>query len=510
MTELLLLGVAVLLTAACAVFVASEFSLTTVERGELERAAAKGLRGADHALKAVRRLTVQLSGAQLGITLTSLVIGMIAEPSVGRLLTGPLAALGIPASAAAGVSLTLATVLVTVFTMIFGELVPKNWAISNPLGMARVVALPQQLFTAAFGPLINGLNNTANYVVRRLGMEPTEELASARTPNELMALARHSAREGALEADTADLFVRTLRLSELTAQSVMTPRVQVRSLQDNATAADVINLTRATGLSRFPVYRQSLDDVVGVVHLKDALAVPADQRMEWSVGRLAAEPMRVPETLPVDQLLEQLRRRQTMAIVVDEYGGTAGVATLEDIVEEVVGQVRDEHDVDEAPEILPVHSVDGTPDSWEVDGGYRIDELERMGMRVPEGPYETLAGLLADRLGRIPAKGDTLEVAGWHAEVLSVEHHRAERVRLTAPSEPARPHEHADRPRGADAGDAPDAGTDRVGDHERSPALRAAARALREGQHDRGGHGDGAVHAHRDGALAHREGVSAR
>ncbi|CAM5529465.1 membrane protein [Streptomyces badius] len=278
MTEVLLLLVALLLCVACGAFVAAEFSLTTVERSELERAVERGERGAASALKAVRSLTFQLSGAQLGITVTNLVIGMLSEPSIAKLIRGPVEAAGLHPAAASTLALGIGTALSTVVLMVVGELVPKNWAISSPLAVARAVATPQRGFTAVFRPFIGHLNNTANRIVRRFGLEPTEELASARGPQELVALARHSAKAGALEADTAELFVRTLNLSELTAENVMTPRVQVTALEVHATAEDVANATRATGLSRFPVYRGSLDTVVGVVHIKDVLAIPADRR----------------------------------------------------------------------------------------------------------------------------------------------------------------------------------------------------------------------------------------
>ncbi|MGW6274281.1 hemolysin family protein [Streptomyces sp. NPDC055060] len=432
MTEILLLLLALLLTLACALFVAAEFSLTTVERGDLERAAAAGERGAEGALKAVRRLTFQLSGAQLGITVTSLVIGMLAEPSLAALLRGPLTAAGLGA-AAPTVATLLGVVLSTVVLMVVGELVPKNWAISRPLAVAKVVAAPQRGFTAAFGPFIRHLNNTANHVVRRFGLEPAEELASARTPEELIALARRSAAEGALEADSAELFVRTLHLSELTAENVMTPRVDVRALEAHATAADAANLTHATGLSRFPVFRDSLDEVIGTVHIRDVLALAPERRRLTPVTDLATEPLLVPDSLPADRLLERMRETRTMAVVIDEYGGTAGVATVEDIVEEVVGEVRDEHDPVEVPDLLPAQETPDGRTAWEADGGVRIDQLAAIGLTAPDGPYETVAGLIATRLSRIPAKGDALDLEGWQLSVLTVEHHRADRVRITEP-----------------------------------------------------------------------------
>ncbi|MEU8570977.1 hemolysin family protein [Streptomyces pathocidini] len=433
MTEVLLLLLAVLLTLACGVFVAAEFSLTTVERSVLERAVDERQRGADSALKAVRTLTFQLSGAQLGITVTGLVIGMLAEPSLGKMLTGPLKAVGVPASAASSAGLVLGTAISTVVLMVVGELVPKNWAISRPLPVARRVAGPQRAFSAAFGPLIGHLNNTANRLVRRMGLEPAEELASARGPQELMALARHSAKEGALEEDTADLFVRTLGLAELTAENVMTPRVQVIALDVQTTAEDVANATRATGLSRFPVYRSSLDSVIGTVHIKDVLAIPADQRAWRPVSELLREPVLVPESLTVDRLLDRLSAKRNMAVVIDEYGGTAGVVTLEDIVEEVVGEVRDEHDPLEVPDLVPAGPDAEGRAVYHADGAARTDQLEHIGLRLPDGPYETLAGLIATELGHIPVEGDRLEAAGWGLEVMDATGHRAARVRLRAP-----------------------------------------------------------------------------
>ncbi|MEW1580883.1 hemolysin family protein [Streptomyces microflavus] len=433
MIEVLLLLVALLLCVACGAFVAAEFSLTTVERGELERAVERGERGSASALKAVRSLTFQLSGAQLGITVTNLVIGMLSEPSIAKLIRGPVEAAGLPPAAASTLALVIGTALSTVVLMVVGELVPKNWAISSPLAVAKAVATPQRVFTAVFRPFISHLNNTANRIVRRFGLEPTEELASARSPQELVALARHSAKEGALEADTAELFVRTLSLAQLTAENVMTPRVQVTALEVRATAEDVANATRATGLSRFPVYRGSLDSVVGVAHIKDVLAIPADQRPRKRVSEMLREPLLVPETLTVDRLLDQLSGKLAMAVVIDEYGGTAGVVTLEDIVEEVVGEVRDEHDPHETPDLAAAgEDADGRT-LWSADGAARTDQLSRIGLRVPEGPYETLAGLIASELGRIPTVDDTVELTGWRIDVVDATGRRAARALLHAP-----------------------------------------------------------------------------
>ncbi|MEV8592178.1 hemolysin family protein [Streptomyces sp. NPDC052012] len=447
MTEVLLLLVAILLSLACGAFVAAEFSLTTVERAELERAVERGERGAAGALKAVRNLTFQLSGAQLGITVTNLIVGMLAEPSIAAMIAGPMKDIGASEATAHSLALVIGTALSTVFLMVVGELVPKNWAISSPLAIAKRVGNAQRWFSAAFRPFITHLNNTANRIVRRMGLEPAEELASGRSPQELAALARHSAKEGALEADTAELFVRTLNLADLTAENVMTPRVQVIALDVQATCEDVANATRATGLSRFPVYRDTLDSVVGTAHVKDVLAVPAERRARVPVSELMREPLLVPESLTVDRLLDRLSGRRTMAVVIDEYGGTAGVATLEDIVEEVVGEVRDEHDPHETPDLARAGTDEEGHALFSADGSARMDQLARVGLRVPEGPYETLAGLVATTLGRIPAVGDALSVAGWRMEVMDAAGRRAARVLLHAPLDDQRPADPRDEKR---------------------------------------------------------------
>ncbi|WP_431682263.1 hemolysin family protein [Kitasatospora sp. KL5] len=428
-TAWLLLFAAFLLILANGLFVAAEFAFVTVERGSVERAAKAGDRRAQNLSKALRHLSFQLSGAQLGITITSLVVGMLAEPALSVILSPVFTAVGLSDAAARGAAVVIGMIGATVLQMVIGELVPKNWAISRPLQVAYAVVGPQRTFSAACRPLISFLNGSADRMVRALGIEPQEELGHARTPAELVALARHSAREGAIDQQSATLFVRTFGLGRLTAESVMTPRVDVVALQHDATAADVVNLVRATGLSRFPVYVHSLDEVTGTVTLKDALGVPEDRRAHTRVAHLASAPLLVPETLPAEQLLERLRRQQPMAIVVDEYGGTAGVVTVEDIVEEIVGEVQDEHDPADLPDLRPMPPEYGLP-VWEADGLTRTGQLEAIGLQAPEGPYETLGGLLADLLGKLPAVGDTADLPGWRFTVLAVDRHRTGRVRI--------------------------------------------------------------------------------
>ncbi|MFI6447661.1 hemolysin family protein [Kitasatospora sp. NPDC050543] len=434
-TAWLLLLAAFLLILANGLFVAAEFAFVTVERGAVDRAVKAGDGKARRVAKAQRQLSFELSGAQLGITVTSLVVGMLAEPALSVLLSPVLTAIGVPASVARAVAVIVGMVLATILQMVIGELVPKNWAISRPLQVARAVAAPHMWFSVACRPLISFLNGVADRTVRALGVEPQDELDHARTPAELVSLARHSAKAGAIDEESATLFVKTLGLSELTAESMMTPRVDVVALQRDAGAADVLNLTRATGLSRFPVYGNSLDEVSGTVTLKDALAVPPERRASVRVAEIAVPPLLVPETLPAERLLDQLRREQPMAIVVDEYGGTAGVVTIEDIVEEIVGEVQDEHDPEDTPELVSLPPVDGMP-AWEADGRVRIDRLEAIGLYAPEGPYETLAGLVSDLLGRLPAPGERAGLPGWRFTVEAVDRHRTSRVRIERTAEP--------------------------------------------------------------------------
>jgi CBS domain containing-hemolysin-like protein len=411
------------LTFGTALFVAAEFSLAALERGQVDaHVGAVGDRRAQRVQQAHRTLSLQLSGAQLGITITTLVTGYLAEPAIASLFRPGLEALGLSAEVAGAVATTIALALATTLSMVFGELVPKNLAIARPLDTARRVAGLQLAFTGAFRWLISGLNRSANAIVRLLGNEPSEELRSARSPQELGSLVRSSAMHGTLDSDTASLLDRSLRFTDRVAEDLMTPRVQVEALPVDATVCDLVAASRRTGFSRFPVHGGDLDDIRGAVHVKQAFAVSVEQWGETRVGALAQPVPTVPESLDGDALLTQLRRSPLqMAIVVDEYGGTAGIVTLEDLVEEIVGDVRDEHDRGEAPAVRKIG-----PDTWIVSGLLRIDEVaEATGFRMPPGDYETLAGMVLARLGRIPEVGDQLVVDGWQLTV-----HRRDRNRI--------------------------------------------------------------------------------
>ena len=423
----------VVLTLGTAVFVAAEFSLTALDRSQVEaNLAHTGDKRARTVQQAHRTLSFQLSGAQLGITITTLVTGYVAEPALAELLEQPLARLGLPRGAAGGFALVLALLVATALSMVVGELVPKNLAIARPLPTARAVAGFQVGFSRMFRWLIAALNTSANWMVRRLGVEPAEELRSARSPQELGSLVRASARHGTLDEGTANLLDRSLRFGERTAADLMTPRVRVQALRSDATVVDLVELARQTGFSRFPVHDRDLDEVRGVVHVKQAYGVPPDQWDTTTTAVLTQPVPTVPDSLDGDALLDRLRATGLqVAVVVDEYGGTAGIVTLEDLVEEIVGDVRDEHDRLEASPIRPLGR-----DSWMVSGLLRADEVaDATGFRMPEGEYETLAGLVLDRLGRIPEVGDEVRVDGWRLTVMRMDRHRIAELRLARTAE---------------------------------------------------------------------------
>ncbi|ASF12861.1 hypothetical protein NBRGN_060_00030 [Nocardia brasiliensis NBRC 14402] len=447
LTVLSLLGF-IALTAGTALFVAAEFSLTALERSTVEAHAREGDVRARMVRQAHRTLSFQLSGAQLGITITTLITGYIAEPVLARLLDPLFTGLGLSDGAARGLSLALALVLATSLSMIYGELVPKNIAISKPLATARVTAAPMVAFSVVFKWLIHFLNNTANWVVRRFGVEPAEELRSARSPQELGSLVRTSALRGALDSRTAQVIDRSLQFGERSAEELMTPRVKIESLDKLDTIADLIEAAGRTGYSRFPVIDGDLDNTLGVVHVKQAFTHPAAVRRTVPLQMLAHPVPIVPASLDGDEVLERIRADgMQVALVVDEYGGTAGIVTMEDIIEEILGDVRDEHDEEE----LDVRRVS---DGWDCSGLLRIDEVSRAtGYDAPEGEYETLGGLVLTRLGRIPEPGDEVLLpnprsqqwssedspasGGWIARVERMDGRRIDRVRLipVAPEE---------------------------------------------------------------------------
>ena len=455
MADWILVIAAVLLTAGTAGFVAAEFSLVALDRHTVQQAVDAGDERARVVLNSLRQLSTQLSAAQVGITLTTLIVGYLAQPSVGALITPLLDATPLPDGAVSGTATALALLLVTTFSMIFGELLPQFLGISAPLRTAKVVALPVRAFAITAKPLISVLNGSANAFLRRIGIEPREELSGARTPQELVSLVRRSAEAGTLDEGTAIMVTRSLGFADRTASDVMTPRVRCSAVDRAASAEEVLKLARRTGHSRFPVLGEDWDDIAGIVHIKKAMAVPPPRRADVPVTALMTDAVMVPDTLRLDPLTASLRASGIqMAVVVDEYGGTAGVVTLEDVVEEIVGEVSDEHDRDRG------HSKgralnDG---SWGVPGLWRVDEVrERLDVDVPEGDaYETVGGFVVSALGRIPAVGDEVGIPGWTIRVAGMDGRRVDRLRFVptaaAPPDQARPADGRQSHRPADVG----------------------------------------------------------
>ncbi|MEV7573128.1 hemolysin family protein [Pseudarthrobacter sp. NPDC089323] len=424
--EWLFLAAGLLLIAGTGFFVAVEFSLIALDQPTVQRAVDDGDAGAVPLLVCLKSLSTQLSSCQLGITLTTLLTGYVMEPSVGQLLEAPLASLGLPDVAVASISLVLAMVIATLLSMLLGELVPKNMAIALSFRVGKALARPQLVFTAVFKPAIVLLNGFSNRVLHVFGLEAKEEISGARTPAELASLVRRSAAMGTLDAGTANFIARTLNFSTRTAADVMTPRIRVETIDADQPVADIVAAARRTGYSRFPVIGDSADDIRGLVHVKKAVAVPWERRQNLEAGAIMTEVLRVPETIHLDALLAELREGNLqLAVVLDEYGGTAGIATLEDLVEEIVGEVADEHDK-VRPGLLQSASGD-----WYFPGLLRPDELSEQipGLTVPdEAAYETVGGYVMSKLGRIGAVGDTVPVGGGTLSVTRMDGRRIDRI----------------------------------------------------------------------------------
>ncbi|SDY50640.1 Hemolysin, contains CBS domains [Micromonospora pattaloongensis] len=433
------LSMIILLTVATGYFVAQEFGYVAVDRGKLRKLADEGDVAAERALAVTGRLSFMLSGAQLGITVTALLVGYVAEPFLGAGLADLFGLAGVSDAVSLPLSVVLALVISTVVQMVLGELAPKNLAIARPEPLARALSRTTLIYLTVAGPVIRMFDRAATRLLRRVGIEPIEELPSGATAEDLGQIIAESREEGHLDTEMSDLLDRGLDFRELSADEVMVPRVDVHTVRADEPLTRLVELLD-TGHSRFPVIgTDGVDDVVGVAGIADVLGVPPAERGTTLVGSVMTTPLLVPTTLALPAVLDRLRKgHRQLACVVDEYGGFAGVITLEDIAEELVGPIRDE---DDPPEPAPARQEDG---SWLVPARWRIDEVaDTTGIALPEAPeYDTLSGLVMRELGRVPQVGDRISVEIGDGQldgdavpraliqVLSVDRHVAGSVRV--------------------------------------------------------------------------------
>ena len=416
-----------MLLVANGAFVASEFALVAADRGRIGAAADGGSRRARQVQALFDRLAFHLSGAQLGVTVTSLLLGYLAEPLLGGAFEGPVRSL-VGDGAAHGVSLALALVLATSVQLVGAELVPKNLAVARPEGVALALAAPLRVFDAVLSPLIRAIDAAADRVVMAVGVQPVSELDDVPTLAELAALVRSSGEVGTLAPAETALLSRSIRFGELTVADAMVPRPDMVALYATDTVADLAAAVREHGYSRYPLLGEDSDDVVGVVLAKDVFVVAYAHRAATALASIALPAPGVPESLPLEDLLATMRaERRQMAVVIDEYGGTAGIVTLEDVLEELVGAIDDEHD---EPELTVVP----TGGSYVLDGSLHPDEVAAAcGLRVPDGPYDTLAGFALVQFDRVPAEGDAFEYDGWRLEVVEMDRLRIARLDVRPP-----------------------------------------------------------------------------
>lgn len=408
-------------------YVAGEFAVVAVDRGKIERLAAEGDPRAASALKALKSLSFQLSGAQLGITVSSLMVGFLLEPQVGEPLSRILAGSGLPEGSALGVSLTLVAVVATASQMVLGELMPKNLAIARPLELTLAIATPFRLANALFKPVIVFLNASANASVRLLGIEPKEELKVLPALDELEIIVRSSMEGGAIEEDEFSLITRSITFGDKTAGDALVPRTSMHAIQKESSLEELQDLAIATGRSRFPVYGENIDDILGVAHVKDLYGIEPEDRPGTPVSTLMRPPVVIPSQRPLHSIMaEMLANREQVAIVVDEYGGTEGMLTLEDLLEELVGEIEDEHDLLES---TPPLDTSLPPGVTVLSGLLRPEEVkDACGFVMPEGEYGTLGGFLFDLFGRIPKPGDQTASGEWEFKVIGMDGNRIDQV----------------------------------------------------------------------------------
>jgi len=408
-------------------FVGAEFALIAARRSSIEALAESGNKRAKIAERSLHELSLMLAGAQLGITMASLALGAIAEPAIATLIESALhGVVDLSTEVLHSISFVIALTIVVFFHMVVGEMAPKNIAIAIPEKSALWLAAPFRLYVNIFRPFIRLLNLIANTGLRLIRVEPQDELRSVHTAQELGAMIAESARHGVLNTTQYRLLSRAASFGERDAGSALVPRTEMAAVPSNITPREVEALVIASGHSRIPIYDEHLDQVLGFFHAKDLLRISPRDLDRPLEPRFVRPMLIVPESKKLHPLLFEMRRqRKHFALVVDEHGGTAGVITMEDLLEELVGEIRDEYDFTERS----IERLGG--DRFLIPGSLRIDEInERLDIELPEGEYETIAGFLMDRLGRIPKRRDSVVHDGWRVRVMTMHRRRVVQVLL--------------------------------------------------------------------------------
>ena len=427
-TSLLLRAAAVLvLVAANAFFVAAEFALVASRRTRIETLARKGDRRAKKVQAAQLDLYRQLSAAQLGITLASILLGYVAEDTVATVLHGWLAALppALQFLTRAGIASIAAVSVITFLHVVLGEQAPKAWAIAHPERTSRWIAAPLMSFAWITGPVTNLLNWSANRVTRTLGLKGTpQELETIHSPEEIVMMLKRSQKFGQVDREDVEMIEGVFEFTEKSARDVMTPRTDMVGLPAALSIQEAATRIGQVGRSRYPVYGESPDDVVGIVHVKEILAALPDRSQE-PVTAIARKPLFVPGTREVEDVLADMKRLKfQMAVVLDEYGGTAGIVTMEDLIEEIVGEIYDEYD-----RAAPVLTTQGN--EVVLSGDAEIEDVNaKYTLKIDEDDYLTIGGYVFGLLGRLPTAGDVVRAGGLRFEVLEMDGRRVGKLKM--------------------------------------------------------------------------------
>jgi CBS domain containing-hemolysin-like protein len=426
MTALLLLAVLVLVLLN-GFFVAAEFALVRVRRSRIEDEAEDGLKGASLVLRQLDELSLYLAACQLGITLTSLGIGFLGEPAVARIFEDLLGG-SVSHNVSLAISLVLAYAITTALHITIGEQVPKIYAINKAESMARRIARPLHVFTQVFKPAIHALNSVANWILRLIGIHTTGEFEEGGSPEELKLLIAQSLTAGELDPGEAGMLTGVFHLHEQQARQVMTPAPAIVTVDVSEDVETALRRCISSGHTRLVVTEdENHDRVKGVVHANQLAQKLLAEGPQANLDDLVRETPIVPETKPLDDLLADLQRqRSSLAVVIDEYGRTAGIVTVEDIIEEVVGEIDDETDpLGGAVRRLP-------NGDWFVRGHVAITDLVDYGLELPvdSDAYNSVGGFVFGEIGRLPRRGDTVQHNGYSIRVESVRENRIEAVRI--------------------------------------------------------------------------------